>query len=236
MNQISACLLLIVLLFDWNGVSAKSENLMPSLQGKKVGVYVSSKGFSFDQGLDMQVTQFLTIGEDRSYVGRLKPELMIRLGWLLTEQIQALSLADTVHFLNADPPRGFAFREIYDIESNRIQKTDAEALKDIDYVLVINEFELAYRFHRSSFIRSNRMVTERITVKTTSLSLTTFSLGQSQQGSSIKVCYDDQKNEKPPKHFDFYQQNSPMGRYLGFVFSQWWEQWLNKVPSNCPEN
>ncbi|MFK7925702.1 MAG: hypothetical protein AB8H47_27385 [Bacteroidia bacterium] len=235
MNQISAWLLLIVLLFDWNGLSAKSENLMPSLQGKSVGVYVSSKGFTFDQGLDMQVTQFLTIGEDRSYVGRLKPELMIRLGWLLTEQIQALGQTDTVHFLNADPPRGFAFREIYDVENNRIQKTEVEALKDIDYVLVINEFDLAYRFHRSSFIRSNRMVTERITVKTTSLSLTTFSLGKSQQGSTIQVCYDDQKSEKPPRHFDFYQQKSPMGRYIGFVFSQWWQLWLEGKSDNCTE-
>jgi len=235
MNQISAWLLIIVLLFDWNGASAKSESLMPSLKGKRVGVYVSSKGFSFDEALDMQVTQFLTIGEDRSYVGRLKPELMIRLGWLLTEQIQQLAQTDTVHFLNADPPRGFAFREIYDVENNRVQKTLPESLNDLDYVLVINEFELAYRFHRSSYVRSNRMITERITVKTTSLSLTTFALGKAQQGSTIQVCYDAQKNSKPPKHFDFYHEKSPMGRYLGFVYSQWWQLWLEGKSDNCPQ-
>lgn len=236
MNQISVWLLLIVLLFDWNGVSAKAPNLMPSLQGKSVGIYVSSKGFNFDEGLDMQVTQFLTIGEDRSYVGRLKPELMIRLGWLLAAQIQQLGQADTVHFLNADPPRGFAFREIYDVDNNRIQKNEVEALKDIDYVLVINDFELGYRFHRSSYVYSNRMITERISVKTTSLSLTAFSIGKAQQGSTIQVCYDDQKTQKPPQHFDFYPGKSPMGRYLGYVFSQWWEQWISNAPSNCPND
>ncbi|MEM6343583.1 MAG: hypothetical protein AAF927_06865 [Bacteroidota bacterium] len=235
MNQISAWLLIIVLLFDWIGARAKSESLPPSLRGKSIGVYVSSKGFNYDEALDMQITQFLTIGEDRSYVGRLKPELMIRLGWMLSEQLQDLGQADTVHFLNADPPRGFAFREIYDVANNRVKKEIPEALQDIDYVFVINEFDLAYRFHRSSYVRSNRMITERITVKTTSLALTAFSLGQGIQGSTIQVCFDDQKNKKPSRHFDFFHEKSPMGRYLGFVFSQWWQLWLEGQKDNCPE-
>ncbi|MEL6591710.1 MAG: hypothetical protein AAFP02_23980 [Bacteroidota bacterium] len=233
MNRFYTSLLVIVLLFGWKAASSRPDLLMPSLQGKSVGVYVSSKGFNFDQGLDMQVTQFLTIGEDRSYVGRLKPELMIRLGWLVTEQLQSLGQADTVHFLNADPPRGFAFRERYDVDNNRMKPGKSDQLADLDYVLVLNEFDLAYRFHRSSYIHSNRMVTERITVKTMQLSMTAFAMNQSQQGSTITVCYDDQKSKKPTPHFDFYPQKSPMGRFLGFCFSQWWQLWQTGEKNNC---
>lgn len=206
-----------------------------SLQGKSVGVYISSKDFEFTELLNMQVTQFLTIGEDRSYAGRLKPELMIRLGWLWTEQLPALAEADTVHFLNADPPRGYAFREGYDPLTNQFGGTVPEALQDVDVVLVLNFFEMKLRAHKSTFVRSNRMIIEKINVKTTSLEITPFLIGEQKRLAPVRVCFDEQKDKNPPVHFDFYQEQSPMGKYLGRLFSNWWEQWQNSGESNCPE-
>lgn len=206
-----------------------------SLEGKSVGIYLSSKDFQFSELLNMQITQFLTIGEDRSYAGRLKPELMIRMGWLLTEQLPGITGADTVHFLNADPPRGVAFRAGYDPLTNRFSGVNAEALADVDVVLVMSNFEMKLRPHRSTYVMSNRVITERLNIRTAQLEVTPFLLQEQKRLAPVQVCFDQQKHKSPVKHFDFYPKQSPMGQFLGGLFSNWWEQWQNGQASNCTE-
>jgi hypothetical protein len=208
----------------------------PALAGKSIGLYISSKEFQFSDLLSMQVTQFLTIGEDRSYAGRIKPEFMIRLGWLLTEQLPGITGADTVHFLNADPPRGYAFREAYDPLLNRFSGPAQEALQDLDVVLVLSAFDFQTRSHRSTYVMSNRMVTERIQVKHGKMEITPILIKEGRTLDPVQVCLDDQKHKAPTLHFDFYRKQSPTGNFLSKLFSQWWEQWKNSHAGFCAEN
>ena len=59
----------------------------------------------------LPAAQFLKIKEDRSYAGELKSELLIRIGESLCTQLQSLSGADTVYFVNADLSKGSTFKK-----------------------------------------------------------------------------------------------------------------------------
>ena len=203
------------------------------LNGKRIGIYFSSSRFQLPETYYMSVSQFLTIEEDRSYAGELKPELLIRLGNLLSGQLKETAEADTVIFLNADLVKGRALRAIYDPETNRL-KTSTEILSDLDYILVFNQLELTSRIHKSVYIRENRMVTDRITVNMADLRVTVFNPTVSDLALEIHTCYDSQRSPKQTSYFDFYRQQSSFGRFISTLFSVWWEQMREGISSNCP--
>ncbi|MDX2247828.1 MAG: hypothetical protein SF052_13670 [Bacteroidia bacterium] len=203
------------------------------LKGKQVGFYISSNDFLIPEEQNIAITQFLTIGEDRSYAGKLKAEFMIRIGWLFSEQLQILSGADSIHFLNADLPKGKAIQESWDAERNRLVRP-GEPLQELDYVLVLSPFSLTTRIHKSVFIRSNRMVTDRITVRMTDMKITQFQISDPTSPRNYHICFDEQTSEKPVEtYFDFYREKSPMGKYLSLLFSRWWGAFLIERPEFC---
>ncbi|MEZ4827405.1 MAG: hypothetical protein R3C61_14165 [Bacteroidia bacterium] len=205
------------------------------LKGKHVGLYISAKEFEIPEDQNIPVTQFLTIGEDRSYAGRLKSEFMIRLGWMLAEQLQAVSLADSVHFLNADLPKGKAMQDAWDPVRNRLFRPN-EVLNELDYILVLSPFTMTTRIHKSVYIRSNRMVTDRITVRMTEMRVTQFLVSDPTEVRNYHICFDEQASEKPKElYFDFYQAQSPMGKYLSLLFSRWWSAFLVERFEYCQQ-
>ncbi|RMG57320.1 MAG: hypothetical protein D6722_25150 [Bacteroidetes bacterium] len=206
-----------------------------SLAGKRLAVYLSSKHFSMTETFNMEVAQFLTVDEDRSWMGRMKEEFMIRMGWLFTEQLQALSGADTVIFLNADLPRGRAFIDTYDASTGRLRRSAPEALQDLDHILVLSPFSLGSRIHRSVYIRSNRMISERIPVEVIDMTLTWLSPMAPSQARETRVCYDRLKTPRPPSPFDLHAEHSGMGKVLSQAFSQWWDQEQGQQESTCEE-
>lgn len=222
--------LFLVLFLGLTGfVSGQNE----VLRGKQVGLYISGKEFEIPEEQNIAITQFLTIGEDRSYAGKLKSEFMIRIGWMLSEQLQTLSGADSVHFLNADLPKGKAMQEAWDAERSRLVRP-GESLKELDYVLVLSPFAMTTRIHKSVFIRSNRMVTDRITVRMADMRITQFLISDISAVRNYHVCFDEQTSEKPAEiYFNFYQEKSPVGKYLSLLFSRWWGAFLIERPEFC---
>ena len=222
--------LLITTCFGSTQVCAQAD----LLRGKTVGVYFSSKAFSYPDEFYLAISQFLTLDDDRSWIGQMKAEFMIRLGWMYIEQLQEVAETDTVYFLNAELGMGRAFQRIYDAENATIGKP-GEDLAELDLVLVINPFSIQSRIHKSVFIRSNRMITERIPVKTCQFNITLFDLHNPSLVLPTEICLDDQSGPKPEWHFDFYMQKSSMGKFLSKCFSQWWAQMLNGERSNCED-
>ncbi|MEZ4774278.1 MAG: hypothetical protein R3D00_13925 [Bacteroidia bacterium] len=220
----------LILLVGLTG-SAYSQNEI--LRGKQVGLYISGKDFEIPEEQNIAITQFLTIGDDRSYAGKLKSEFMIRVGWMLSEQLQVLSGADSIHFLNADLPKGKAMQESWDAERSRLVRP-GEVLKELDYILVLSPFSMTTRIHKSVFIRSNRMVTDRVTVRMSDMRITQFQLSDLSAVRNYHICFDEQTSEKPEKmYFDFYQEKSPVGKYISFLFSRWWGAFLIERPEFC---
>ncbi|MEM7375139.1 MAG: hypothetical protein AAF587_41480 [Bacteroidota bacterium] len=202
------------------------------MAGKTIGLYISSQGFSFDETFTMKISQFLTVGEDRSYLGKIKPELIIRLGWMFSEQLQQKSKADTVIFLNADLPRGRVMKESFDSERGFLTRTHEE-LSDLHEILVINPFEMRARIHKSVYIRSNRMITDRVPIPVLKASFLFLDPIRPRLAEHIDVCLDDQKSEAPTEYFYFHKKESPMGSFFSKSFSQWWEQIVLETQSNC---
>lgn len=226
-RQISFLFLFISLLYS-STIHAQSDRFA----GKTIGLYISSQGFSFDETFTMKISQFLTIGENRADLGRTKPEFIIRLGWMFAEQLQKVSRADTVIFLNADLPRGRVMKESYDSERRFLTRTHSE-LGDLEEILVINPFEMNARIHKSVYIRSNRMITDRIPIPVMKAEFAFLDPLRPRLGEYVQVCFDDQKTEEPTSYFHFHKKESPIGSFLSKGFSQWWEQIVMEIESNC---
>ncbi|GAB4420383.1 MAG: hypothetical protein OHK0039_33920 [Bacteroidia bacterium] len=225
----AACL--AALLGLWGAAFAQPGS---DLAGKRIGVFFSNHDLSYDEAFQIDLAQFLSIDNDRSFSGRMGEEMLIRLGELYIPQLQTLSQADTVLFLNADMQRGKAFQEVWDRDNQRLRRSHPQ-LEDLDYVFVLASLGIRARQHRSVYIRSNRMITELIPVPATRLSLMRYVPGSPSQVAVQQVCYDKLQSPRPDAVFDFYAARSEMGRYLSWVFSQWWAQYSGGAASQCTE-
>ncbi len=202
------------------------------LEGKKVGFFISSRNLTLDPTFNIKVTQFLKLGEDRSWAGVLKNEYIIRLGELFSQQLQDLSLADTVVFLNGSPQQGRAFISVYDTLNYLMRRPDP-ALNGLDYILVIDEFELRSRIHNSTYIRSNRVLNERIPVEVFRIQFTLLKVGERGFQQQAKVCYDKIRTKVDSFAFDLYYKESAHGKVLSRALTSWWIGWITGEDVSC---
>lgn len=201
---------------------------------RNMGLFISSKNFSFSEDFYKEISQFLTLGEDRSWAGKMKPEFIIRTGWLLQEQLQKIENVDSLYFLNAEPKLGRALLDSYNFESRRFNASDP-SLKSLEKIFIINSFSIIKRKHRSVFIRSNKMYTEYIPIMVLSFNISVIDPKNPSEARQTEVCFDAQKSSTDAKYFDLYAKQSQVGKLLSNSFSQWWSQLLNGIPSNCVE-
>lgn len=202
------------------------------LRGQRIGVFISAKALRYASPFFIDVAQFLQQEEDRSNVGQMKSEFIIRLGWLFTEQLQAASGADTVFFLNADLQKGRAFLAAYDSATQSLIRP-GEALTTLDQVLVVEPLHIDARKHRSVYVASNKLITRYTSVKHADLTVVQIRLPQPRNPKPTRVCYDGLDSPKPDLAFDFLKGESKLGLFLSELFSQWWAQWQGGAPSLC---
>jgi hypothetical protein len=204
------------------------------LAGQQIGVYISSKGFSFSEEHQIPISQFLKVENEEAWQGRLRSELLIQIGWLFCEQLQALGKADSVHFLNADLKWGKAMQESYQVNNLKLNGKNPD-LAGFDHIVVINPFGLHTRIHKSVFIRSNRMISERVPVSVGQMTIGILDPNRLGEEQYYDVCFDQQTSEKPAESFDFHRSESAFGKFLSHCFSQWWAQVLSNTSSSCAE-
>lgn len=221
---------LLVLVFSFAATITSANGQAGLLDGKKIGLYLSSTHFQFDESYNIPVSQFLRVEEDRSQLGQLRSEFMIRLGEMFSRQLDSLSGADTVVFLNSDPGRIRAFRDAYDSEQDSLLRSPKIGL---DFVLVISEFDLQTRIHKSVYIQSNRMITDRIPIMVSRLRITLTDLQNPELRLPVRSCFDDQTSSKPKISFDFYAAGSPLGKFLSHSFSRWWDLMVAGEREGC---
>lgn len=193
-----------------------------SLASKKVGLYISSKAVSFTDAYHIGINQFLSIGEDRSWNENQKTEFLIRLGNRLAAEIQAVSQADTVIFLNANPVLGRSFQQMGSAELFETSVLDA--------VVSIDRLELEEREERLTYIRSNQLRVRKVYHKVAHLDMQTHLPTQNRLD---RVCWDQGKKTKEATGLDMFQKDSPLGEFLSSVFSTWWNALTYQKPSEC---
>lgn len=228
MLRFFAPLWIFILFFSSADVSAQTLNE----NGQDMGLFISSKHFGYSEDFYKEVSQFLTIDDDRSWIGKMKSEFIIRMGWLLQEQIQKLEKVDTLYFMNAEPKLGRALLDSYDFETKRY-KTSHEDLALLQKIYVLNSFKINTRKHRSVYIRSNRMITEYIPIMVVSLNISVFDPANPGATVQTEVCFDAQTSTVVTDYFDLFAARSKLGKLLSNSYSQWWTQLLADIPSNC---
>lgn len=228
MFRLSTVLISLPLFFS--SIFLQGQDLNPN--GKDIGLFIGSKNFTYSEDFYKEVSQFLTIDDDRSWVGKMKSEFIIRTGWLLQEQLQKLEQVDTLYFMNAEPKLGRALISAYDLDSKRYESPHEE-LKLLSKIYVLNSFSINTRKHRSVYIRSNRMITEYIPVMVLSFNISVIDPKNPKNVVQTEVCFDAQTSTTEADYFDLYADRSTLGKLLSKSFSQWWYQVLNNIPSNC---
>ncbi len=206
-----------------------------SLEQQAIGLYISSRSFEIDDLFNLKVGQFLRKGEeDRSYVGNLERELIIQLGELLCAQIKALGQADTVYFLNGEPEMARALQQNLDFRYMQMRGSPPE-LQSLDQILVLSPFQLSSRIHKSVYIRSNRMYTERIPVEVFQFRFHRFLPRDPNFHQTVEVCFDRLDHKLPDRYITLLRNESQFGKVLGDAFSQWWGQWQYSWTGHCTE-
>lgn len=201
----------------------------PEFTGKKIGLYISSREFSYTDAYYPDIALFLKAEEDRSAAPRVKQELIIRLGETLSRQLEAASGADTVIFLNADLRRGQAMVTAWNPES---RTAAAPELKEFDQILVIQELTLSTRIQNSAYIFGSRIRTERTPVKLATLSAILLRPGTT-PGTLFHTCLDEHSSPRTATPMDVFAKESALGLFFSRVFSQSWLQIQENVSDNC---
>lgn len=230
MSRSLASLFICLLIFFKQSIYAQELNQ----EARNIGLFISSKEFSYSEDFYKEISQFLTIGEDRSWAGKMKSEFIIRIGWMMQEQLQKITQADSTYFMNAEPKLGRAFLDAYNFEEGSfyVQK---EELQGLEKIYVITSFEISKRKHRSVYIRSNRMYTEYIPIMVLSLNIHSLDLKNPSLNTVTQVCFDAQTSQTDARFFDLYAEKSAVGKLLSNSFSQWWAQLKQGLSSNCVE-
>lgn len=202
------------------------------LKEQPLGLYMSSKSFDFSEQYYLYFAQFLKIDEDRSYTGDMKSEVLVRLGEFLSRQLDEVSGADTTYFVNADLDRGQRFMQVYQDDQNRLI-TGTDNLDDMSLILVVDSLSMQTRETRAIYIRSNQMIPRKEHVRMAYLHLSIFDPNEAGPLWDLEVCFDERNTPKVELLFDFYNEQSPTGKFLARLFSQWWFQLADGRRSNC---
>lgn len=205
---------------------------MPNLDGKTVGIYFSGKQFSFGDGDYMRMSQFLQVGDDRSWGENIKAEFLVRLGERLRLEMQIKTGADSVFFINSDMERGAAFLEVYRPDHNTLDM-QSPLFRDTDIILVMTELAFSDRYIKSMVIRSNRMIPSRTRVHKARLAMSWFAVGKQASLFQTTTCYDEKLKKKIDPTMDIYHDDSPMGSFLSQLFSHWLIQSQEGLASDC---
>ncbi len=208
-----------------------SQSLDYSFDGKKLGLYISSTDIDYSDHYYLPISQFLTIGENRSAEDKMKTEFLIRLGEMLSEQIAKVTNADTVYFINANVSMGKAIRNAYNKDTHTLISVDA--FFDMDYMIMIDELKLTSFKKRSVFIRSNQMYSEPIDVKRAEMHTAFFQQSALTSMNNYQTCMDESIPYNEELYFNFFSNKSAMGNFLSKLFSSWWDQLLSNQQSNC---
>lgn len=223
-------LLSFCLLISWGTLHAQADS---PLQGKKVGVYFSRKNFDFDDHYRIPLSQFVMADKGTEIsIEDLKSQTLISLGSLFSAQLKGAVAADSVFFLNESPDLARAFMRAYDADTHRLAPIQ-ELSSSIDYILVVNPLILGSYKTSSVYTRSNRLITEQVSVKTARVRIELFDPRTGLLHHISEACMDERFTTVPQMLFEFHMQNSQTGTFLSKLFSLAVMHLNLGVQSNC---
>ena len=214
-------ILALVLIFSLNVHSQLK------LEGKTVGIYISSQGFSYSEYAVIPLGQFVKQHFGKEYIWEsLKQEGLIAIGEKMTEEFKSLSGADSVYFVNANIIE--AKHIIAADQNNAVISFDsltADVLFKIDR-LSLNRMQKTVMVSRRS-----QLVAEKSYEYLTSARIRV--LGESRP-IFTEACLDKTAARTTTALIDIYKNKSSVGRNLSALFSLCWIQFqTGKTGQGC---
>lgn len=216
-----------------SGVFAQSDSLKNMLEGKTAAVFLSKKHFTFPENYLLLLSQFIKAEEEkRTDVENIKQSTLILLGEFFCGQSEKVLKADSVYFLSEYPDLARQFLDHYSSDPHYLEPLDG-AFGNTDYILVVSPLTLGGYQTSSVYARSNRIITEKIYVKTARMRVDLYDPVTGHLKATFHTCFDDRKSKKPGKLYNFHNGDSPTGQFLANLFSAFAEQMAAGVKDNC---
>lgn len=188
-------------------------------KGKKGGLYLSRKSFSYTQDWLQYLNQFTRLGGEDVPREDLKLATLVRLGQLMTRELEAKIPGLSVQFLNADPELSSAWLGVLNTPNGQAAPRVA-GLDTLDFLLTVENISLFANQEKSVYSISNQIRTDRrwlynleATVRITD--------GQNHLiTASIPLRVMTEQVEGLQPRFDFDNSISPGGKMLAELFSK----------------
>lgn len=201
--------------------------------GKTIAIFFSLKHFTFSDDYLLPLSQFIKAEEGKeANVEDIRQQTLIILAEQFCQQAASVLGADSVYFLSGQPQMAQSFMEHYR-SSDQTLMPMGESLAGTDLVWVIDPLALGGYQTSSVYARSNRIITEKVIVKTARVESYWFEPRSGAMVSQAIHCFDERKNRVANPHFQFNNQESPMGFFFAGLFSRVTDQVLKVGDSGC---
>jgi CheY-specific phosphatase CheX len=190
-----------------------------NLSHKNIGIFLSPKGFTYQKECALPITQFLSVGENRSQVENIKNECITRLGERLTTELQQETTADSVYFVNADASKNKFFIDNYNADSHSFNVL-ANSFAGTDYFLIIEKMTVNFRKAPTVFINEGEMISERKKILNVAFSIAIFDVKNKQFVKSLNGSADEWKDNTYNYKVNIYAQESMLGKMFSVAFTK----------------
>lgn len=187
--------------------------------GKKGAVYLSRKNFSYTQDWLQYLNQFTRLGGDEIPREDLKIATLVRLGKLLSRELNTRIPNLSVRFLNEDPDLSSAWLSVLNTPNGQIPNQHA-GLDTFDFILTIESLNLYANQEKSVYSVSNQIRTEKRLVYNleATIRITDGANHLKTAVVPLRIMTDQIEGLKP--RFDFDNASSPGGVLLAELFSK----------------
>lgn len=190
-----------------------------NISHKNIGIFLSPKGFTYQKECALPITQFLSVGENRSQVENIKNECLTRLGERLVTEFQQETTADSVYFVNADAAKNKFFIDNYNTDSHSFNVL-ANSFVGTDYFFIIEKMTINYRKAPTVFINEGEMVSERKKIINVAFSLAIFEVKNKQFVKSLTGSADEWKDNTYNYKLNIYAQESMLGKMFSVALTK----------------
>ncbi len=216
-------------LFTWMIVWISISACLNSLQaqqtfeswaaGKKGAVYLSRKNFSYTQDWLQYLNQFTRLGGEDIPREDLKLATLVRLGQLLSKELNQQIPGLSILFLNEDPQLSSSWLSVLNTPNGEAPPRIA-GLDTFDFILTVESLSLYANQEKSVYSVSNQIRTEKRLVYNLE-AMIRITDGANHLKTAVvplRIMTDQIEGLKP--RFDFDNASSPGGVLLAELFSK----------------
>ncbi|MFN0201054.1 MAG: hypothetical protein ACKVTZ_06010 [Bacteroidia bacterium] len=215
----------VVLLFSLGLFALSALAQLPTLQQKKVGIFVNESKFIYAKEYALPIYQLLKLSaESGEQPSNLKETFLANLlGQMAICFDSAMKMNS--YLIQNDDNRKKIFAAAYNPNDFTLQDVGG-LFDDTDYFLLIHKINFSYRKAPSSYIADDQIVGERKKVMTLSISAQLIDAKTKKiLKSTDNLLVDAWKDKDASQKMQLYASSIPLGKQLNLILSKLWGEW-----------